>query len=349
MVMTNLTLSLAHDGYKPFRPGMDHFFSSSHLSTLVLLFLLIIKIYLSYILFGHSSSQSVSQWNSFSPLKYIVYKCYSCFRQGMGHFFHRYTCLHLSRFFCCIIKKYLSHILFWSLFVSVCFVMKLLFAFKIHCLQMLQLFQTRDGPVFFHRHTCLHLSRFFAISSKNIYPIIILFWSQFVSVCFAMKLFFSFKIQCLQRLQLFQTRDVPIFFIVTLDYTCRTFFAVSSENVCPIYSFVHSLSQSVLQWNSFSPLKYIVYKCYICFRPGMGQFFHHHTCRAFFAASAETTAWFQVITLPKVLKVFSLFLNAKSNGDEWIFLSLLSLGYIYLGKITVKQIIILKNLSQINI
>ena len=35
----------------------------------------------------------------------------------------------------------------------------------------------------------------------------ILFWSQFVSVCFAMKLFFSFKIDRLQMLQLFQTRD----------------------------------------------------------------------------------------------------------------------------------------------
>ena len=37
----------------------------------------------------------------------------------------------------------------------------------------------------------------------------------------------------------------------------------------------------------------------------------------------------KVITLPKVSKVFSLFLNAKCNGDEWLFLSLLSLGYIY--------------------
>ena len=26
----------------------------------------------------------------------------------------------------------------------------------------------------------------------------------------------------------------------------------------------------------------------------------------------------KVITLPKASKVFSLFLNAKSNGDEWI-------------------------------
>ena len=160
--------------------------------------------------FGHTSSQSVLQWNSFSPLKYIVYKCYSCFRPGTGHFFSSSHLSTLALFFCCIIRKYLSHILFWS---------------------------------------------------------------QFVSVCFAMKFFFSFKIHCLQMFQLFQTKDGPVFFIVTLVYPCRAFFAVSSENIYPIYCFGHSSSQSVLQWNSFSPLKYIVYKCYSCFRPRMGHFF----------------------------------------------------------------------------
>ena len=43
-------------------------------------------------------------------------------------------------------------------------------------------------------------------------------------------------------LQLFQTKDGPIFFIVTLVYTCRAFFAVSSENIYPIYCFGHSSS-----------------------------------------------------------------------------------------------------------
>ena len=37
----------------------------------------------------------------------------------------------------------------------------------------------------------------------------------------------------------------------------------------------------------------------------------------------------KVVTLPKISKVFFFFLNAKSNGDGWNFLSLLSLGYIY--------------------
>ena len=195
--------------YSCFRPGMGHYF---FIVTLVALFLAVSSknIYPIYC-FGHSSSQSVLQWNSFSPLKYIVYKCYSCFRPGMGLFFSSSHLSTLVALFCCIIKKYLSHILFWSQFVSVCFAMKFFFSFKIHCLQMLQLFQTRDGPFFFHRHTCLHLSRFFCCIIKK-YLSHTLFWSQFVSVCFAMKFFFSFKIHCLQMLQLFQTRDGPFFF-----------------------------------------------------------------------------------------------------------------------------------------
>ena len=91
--------------------------------------------------------------------------------------------------------------------------------------------------------------------------------------------------------QLFQTKDGPIFFIVTLVYTCRAFFALSSENICPIYCFGHSSSQSVSQWNSFFPLKYIVYKCFSCFRPRMGHFFsssHLSTLvPLFFSVSSE--------------------------------------------------------------
>ena len=104
---------------------------------------------------------------------HIVYKCFSCFRPGMGHFFHLHTCLYLSRFFCCIIRKYLSHILFWSQLLAVCFTMKLFFSFKIHCLQMFQLFQTRDGPFFFVVTLVYTCHTFFALSSENICPIYI--------------------------------------------------------------------------------------------------------------------------------------------------------------------------------
>ena len=146
------------------------------------------------------------------------------------------------------------------------------FSFKIHCLQMFQLFQTKDGPIFFIV-TLVYTCRAFFCSIIRKYLSHVLFWSQLVSVCFTMKFFFSFKIHCLQMFQLFQSKDGPFFFIVTLVYTCRAFFAVSSKNICAIYCFGHSSSQSVSQWNSFSHLKYIVYKCYSCFRPGMGQFF----------------------------------------------------------------------------
>ena len=57
--------------------------------------------------FDHSSSQSVSQWNSFYSSKYIVYKCSAVSDQGWAIFF---PSSHLSRFFRCIIRKYLSHI-----------------------------------------------------------------------------------------------------------------------------------------------------------------------------------------------------------------------------------------------
>ena len=153
-----------------------------------------------------------------------------------------------------------------------------------------------------------HLSRFFCCIIKK-YLSHTLFWSQFVSVCFAMEFFFSFKIHCLQMLQLFQTRDGPFFFVVTLVYTCRAFFAVSSKNINHIYCFGHNSSQSVLQGNSFSPLKYIVYKCYSCFRPRMGHFFsssHLSTLVALFLL------YYQKIFVPCIVLVtarLSLFHN----------------------------------------
>ena len=180
----------------------------------------------------------------------------------MGQFFSS----HLSHFFCCIIRKYLSHILFCTQLVSVCYTMKLYFLLQ-NTLDTNVAFVSYLGWAIFF--SLSHLSRFFCCIIKK-YLSHILFWSQFISVCFAMKFFFSFKIHCLQMFQLFQTRDGPFFFIVTL---VAHFFAVSSENIYPIYCFGHSSSQSVSEWNSFPPLKYIVYKCYSCFRPGMGQFF----------------------------------------------------------------------------
>ena len=125
---------------------------------------------------------------------------------------HLYT---LVTLFWCFIRKYLSHTLYCSQLVSV--------SFKIHCLQMLQLFQTNKGSFFFHRHTCIqwlhsfpyimhciHLSHFFGASSENICPIHYIVHSSSQSVSHWISVF-SFKIHCLQMLQLFQTKNGSIF------------------------------------------------------------------------------------------------------------------------------------------
>ena len=137
----------------------------------------------------------------------------------MGLIFFIVTLVVLFFFFFLLYhQKYLSHILFLSQLVSVCFTMKLFYSFKIHCLQMLQLFQIRNGPFCFIVtlvYTCRTFFLFsfffffFFLLYHQKYLSHILFLSQLVSVCFTMKLFYSFKIHCLQMLQLFQTRDGP--------------------------------------------------------------------------------------------------------------------------------------------
>ena len=127
-------------------------------------------------------------------------------------------------------------------------------------------------------------------------------------------------------LPLFQTKDRPIFFIVTLVYTCRAFFAVSSENICLIYCFGHSSSQSVSQWNSFFPLKYIVYKCFSCFRPEMGQFFslsHLSTLFALFLVYHQKIfiPYIGLVTVRLSLicieTLFLLYIQMSTNVSQW--------------------------------
>ena len=65
---------------------------------------------------------------------------------------------------------------------------------------------------------CIHLSHFFGASSENICPIYSLVHSLSKSVSHLNSVF-SFKIHCLQMLQLFQTKKGSIFFIVTFVYS----------------------------------------------------------------------------------------------------------------------------------
>ena len=64
-----------------------------HLYTLVTLFWCFIRKYLSHTLYYAQLVSVCFTLKLFSSLKYIVYKCYSCFRQRRGHFFHRHTCI----------------------------------------------------------------------------------------------------------------------------------------------------------------------------------------------------------------------------------------------------------------
>ena len=228
------------------------------------------------------------------------------FQTRDGPFFFIVTLVYTCRaFFCCIIKKYLSHTLFWSQFFSVCFAMKFFFSFKIHCLQMLQLFQTRDGPFFFIITLVYTCRAFFAVSSKNIYPIYCFGHSSSQSVL-QWNSFSPLKYIVYKCYSCFRPGMGHFFFIVTL---VALFFAVSSKNIYPIYCFGHSSSQSVSQWNSFSTLKYIIYICYSCFRPGMGHFFslsHLSTLVALFLL------YHQKIFIPYIVLVtvrLSLFCN----------------------------------------
>ena len=130
---------------------------------------------------------------------------------------------------------------------------------------MLQLFQTRDGPFFFTVTLVYTCRAFFA-------------WSQFVSVCFGIKLFFSFKIHCLQLLQLFQTRDGPFFSIVTLVYSVYIAFPYVMHLYTLITLFL-VLHQKI-------------------FVPRSGQlFFHRHTCIQWFHSFSLYNALYTLATL----------------------------------------------------
>ena len=98
----------------------------------------------------------------FSPLKYTVYKCYSCFRQRRGHFFYRHTCiqwLHSSSLynalythvtlFWCLIRKYLSHTLYCAQPVSVCFTLKVCFCLRNTLSTDITVVSDKEGVFFF--------------------------------------------------------------------------------------------------------------------------------------------------------------------------------------------------------
>ena len=123
------------------------------------------KIFVPYIILFTARPSLFHTESLFSPLKYIVYRCYSCFRQRRAQFFHRHTCIQrlhsfslynvlytLVTLFGCFIRNICSiHYIVHSLSQSVSHWISV-FSFKIYCLQMLQLFQTKKGSIFSSSH-----------------------------------------------------------------------------------------------------------------------------------------------------------------------------------------------------
>ena len=158
-----------------------------------------------------------------------------------------YTC---RAFFCCIIKNYFSHILFWSQLVSVCFAIKFIFSFKIHCLQRFVTkvcFRPGMGYLFSSSHLSTLIALFFAVSSKNIYSIYIVLVTVRLSL-FHNETLFHLSNTLSTNDTVFSDQGWAFFFSLShLSTLVALFFSVSSKNIFPIYCFGHSSSQSVSQ------------------------------------------------------------------------------------------------------
>ena len=133
------------------------------------------KIFVPYIILFTARLSLFHTESLFSPLKYIVYRCYSCFRQRGAQFFHRHTCIQwlhsfslynalytLVTLFWCFIRKYLPHSLYCAQHVSVCFTQKLLSPLKYTVYRCYSCFRQRRAQ-FFHRHTCIQRLHSFSL------------------------------------------------------------------------------------------------------------------------------------------------------------------------------------------
>ena len=124
------------------------------------------KIFFPYIILFAARLSLFHTEPLFSPLKYTVYRCYSCFRQRRGHFFLRHTCIQwLHSFSLYNAFVYTCHAFFGASSENTCPIHYIVhsssqsvshrnsvFSFKIHCLQMVQLIQTKKGSIFSSSH-----------------------------------------------------------------------------------------------------------------------------------------------------------------------------------------------------
>ena len=123
------------------------------------------KIFVPYIILCTAHLSLFHTESLFSPLKYIVYRCYSCFRQRGAQFFHRHNCIQWLHSFSLYNALYTLVTLFWCFIRKICPIHYIVhsssqsvshrnsvFSFKVHCLQMLQLFPTKKGSIFSSSH-----------------------------------------------------------------------------------------------------------------------------------------------------------------------------------------------------
>ena len=140
------------------------------------------KIFVPYIILFTARLSLFQTESLFSPLKYIVYRCYSCFRQKRAQFFHRHTCIQwlhsfslynalytLVTLFWCFIRKYLSHSLYCSQLVSVCFTLNLCFLLKNTLSTNVTVVSDKEGLNFFHRHICIQWLHSFSLYTAFVY------------------------------------------------------------------------------------------------------------------------------------------------------------------------------------
>ena len=191
---------------------------------------------------------------------------------------------------------------------------------------MLQLFQTRDAQFIFSSHLSILVALFLLYHQKIFIPYIVLVTLRLSLFCNE-TLFSALKYIVYTCVSCFRPGMGQFIFFVTLIYTCHTFFAASSENNYVPYILLCTVRLSLFRNRIlFLLLKYIVYKCYSCFRPGMGQFIFIvtlvYTCRAFFAVSSKNIypIYCFVVLVTLRLSLFcneTLFSALSSKNQVW--------------------------------
>ena len=220
-------------------------------------------------------------------------------------------CIHLSRFFFRIIRKYLSqeavnfftvtHV--YSSFIAFPYIMPLYTLVTLFFQNHQKIFVPKSGQ-FFHRHTCIQWFHSFSLYNAFVYTchafffrIVRKYLSQeavnffIVTLVYSGFIVFPFIMHCIhlsqfffQNHQIFSHRHTCKQWLHSFSlynafvYTCHAFLVLHQKLFVP-YIILCTARLSLFHTVSlFSPLKYIVYRCYSCFRQRRGHFFHCYTC-----------------------------------------------------------------------